>query len=266
LTAEPRSLREHKSSDSDCFHVKPAPKPFDFNSLRDLDFDVEDEVQNVAERLAICDTGMAQPVGIVNDVLAAELDANDGQIVPLVRTAELKPKAPKHADFNLEKSWSELPKSGAMSCSAIYATNTNPGAAIAPSAREYRESNQIRKDSKKKGAKGKKAKAKAKGRPKKKPKAKGRPKMKPRSAAPAASSEIVQERRHGVLESDPLYRYLDWNCTEPAKQVMVERVRSKGWHQEYDKRIAAGFDKETSKDKAKIVGREFVARWLTFFP
>ena len=63
-----------QSTDSDCQFV-----PFDFKTLRDLDF-FDDDAPAVAEvvdesssMLAICDTEMSQPVDPADDALALQL-------------------------------------------------------------------------------------------------------------------------------------------------------------------------------------------------
>ena len=90
LLIQRRTLRPRTSSDNDCFFVKPAPKGFDFKSLRDLEFDekppVVDEpvpqssdicILDGSTALAICDGTMAEPAEPPDDQLAAALESGD---------------------------------------------------------------------------------------------------------------------------------------------------------------------------------------------
>ena len=109
-----------------------------------------------------------------------------------------------------------------------------------------------------KGKKQKKTKSKGKGIPK--TKAKGKPK------ALAAPQEVVARRMAGLEASDPIALYLKWDGLNPSHSIIRERVRSKGWHHEFERRIAAGMSREISLEKAREFGRECVRRWLTHFP
>ena len=147
-----RQLRPPKSTDSDCQFV-----PFDFKTLRDLDF-FDDDVPAVAEvvdepssLLAICDTEMAQPVDPADDALALQLESGDvhvpsapGLTCPRC-TDDREP--PDHKNFDLDKAWLHLP-TAPMSLSGMYDTTPNDKAATAPSAREFGEANAGRNDKK----------------------------------------------------------------------------------------------------------------------
>ena len=105
-----RQLRLQQSTDSDCQFV-----PFDFKTLRDLDF-FDDDVPAVAEvvdepspPLAICDTEMAQPVDPADDALALQLESGDvhvpsapGLTCPRC-TDDREP--PDHNNFDLDTAW-----------------------------------------------------------------------------------------------------------------------------------------------------------------
>lgn len=190
--------------------------PFDFKTLRDLDF-FDDVVPAVAEAgdepsslLAICDTEMAQPVDPADDALALQLESADvhvpsapGLTCPRC-TDDREP--PDHNNFDLDKAWQHLP-TAPMSLSGMYDTTPNDKAATAPSAREFREAHAGRKD-KKKGKKGKanaKAKPKVRGRPKLVRKVKAKTNAKPFVAIATASPGTVEQRRSSISSGDPIF-------------------------------------------------------------
>ena len=81
-----------------------------------------------------------------------------------------------------------------------------------------------------------------------------------------ASSAVVEARRQGLAPMDPISFYLSWDGTTPTKSIMKERVRSKGWHLEFDRRSANGEPREVCIEKAREGGRECIRRWLEHFP
>ena len=160
----------------------------------------------------------------------------------------------------IDEIYKTMPKAGGMTLEAIYATQ-GVDAVVGPSPREYLQRNAERKDKSKK-KKGKKPKAKKKAKAKRKKKQKTVNKTKVQSA----SSAVVEARRQGLSPTDPITFYLSWDGIAPTKSIMKERVRSKGWHLEFDRRSANGEPREVCIEKARESGRECIRRWLEHFP
>ena len=75
--------------------------------------------------------------------------------------------------------------------------------------------------------------------------------------------EGAKEPRRGVMPTEVLWNYLDWNGHDPIRRVIKERVRSRG----YDHEIMRQPDKsDKSKQKARLAGQRLLERWETFYP
>lgn len=263
-----RQLQQRKTSDSDCWVVSKEPVSFDFSALTDI-FN-EDH-----EKLAICDE-LALPVDTVNDAAAESREQADEDdfpavdvimipSVPSISAAVVVPPIPavpaaRTHNTPIDEIYKTMPKAGGMTLEAIYATQ-GVDAVVGPSPREYLQRNAERKDKSKK-KKGKKPKAKKKAKAKRKKKQKTVNKTKVQSA----SSAVVEARRQGLSPTDPITFYLSWDGIAPTKSIMKERVRSKGWHLEFDRRSANGEPREVCIEKARESGRECIRRWLEHFP
>ena len=85
------------------------------------------------------------------------------------------------------------------------------------------------------------------------------------AVVPEAPQEEVVKRRQGVDETHPIYKYLSWDGINPPLGVMGGRVRSKGYHREYDRRLHSGHTKDEVKIYAKEKGTECLTLWRTYF-
>ena len=59
--------------------------------------------------------------------------------------------------------------------------------------------------------------------------------------------------------------YYDWDGKVPSAKIMINRVRSKAYHDEENKCLGLGLDEISSKDRARTAGRDAVSRWKAHF-
>ena len=73
---------------------------------------------------------------------------------------------------------------------------------------------------------------------------------------------MTAKRREGILETDPIWKYLDSDGASPSFTIMNERVRSSAYDPEYKRRLATLGSKVEALEFARTAGKYAIRRWL----